>query len=114
MPARLSSFRGRKGPARPTLCSVTSDSRRPPPRRPTAHAANGSGEVVGEHFVIRYQPGKDAVLIPYAQATLETARDKVGELLGWRPDARIVIEFYPSASTLAEVSTLTKEEIKAS
>jgi tetratricopeptide (TPR) repeat protein len=77
-------------------------------------ATQDYAETVGEHFIIRYQPGKDAILVPYAMETLELAREKIGKLLGWLPEARIVVEFYPGTATLSQVSTLTKEEIKNS
>lgn len=77
-------------------------------------ATHGYTETVSAHFVVRHSPGKDAVLVPYALETLEKAMEKIGGLLGWRPTSRIVVEFYPSASTLADVSTLTKDEIRAS
>ena len=74
-------------------------------------ATQGYAESVSENFIIRYEPGKDSILVPYAIETLEAALDKIGTLLGWKPRSRIVVEFYPSAATLAAVSTLTKEEI---
>lgn len=77
-------------------------------------ATDGYVETVSDHFIIRHQPGKDAVLVPYALETLEAAMERLGELLGWRPKSRVVVEFYPSASTLAAVSSLTEDEIKNS
>jgi tetratricopeptide (TPR) repeat protein len=77
-------------------------------------ATKGYDEFVGEHFIIRYAPGKDAILVPYVVETLDKARDRIGELLGWKPEARVVVEIYPTADTLAEVSTLTQQEIRAS
>ena len=74
-------------------------------------ATKGYVETVSENFIIRHEPGKDAVLVPYAVETLEMTLDSVGKLLGWKPSSRIVVEFYPSAATLAAVSTLTEEEI---
>lgn len=77
-------------------------------------ATEGYDEHVGDHFVVRTTPGKDSVLVPYALETLERARERIGELLGWRPESRIIVEIYPSAGTLAMVSTLTQKEIEAS
>jgi tetratricopeptide (TPR) repeat protein len=74
-------------------------------------ATKGYAETVSEHFIVRHPPGKDAVLVPFALETLEGAMKEIGGLLGWRPSSRIVVEFYPSAKTLAAVSTLTAEEI---
>jgi tetratricopeptide (TPR) repeat protein len=80
----------------------------------TLKATKDYDEQVGEHFILRYAPGKDAILIPYVMQTLEASRERIGALLGWKPEGRVVIEIYPSASLLAEVSTLTEQEIRAS
>ncbi len=77
-------------------------------------ATEGYAETVAEHFIIRHQPGKDELLIPYAIDTLDRALDQIGELLGWRPEGRVIVEFYPSASTLAKVSSLTDDDIRNS
>lgn len=74
-------------------------------------ATDGYAEAVGEHFIIRYVPGKDELLIPFAFQTLEAAHQRIGELLGWRPEGRVMVELYPAASVLADVSSLTPEEI---
>jgi tetratricopeptide (TPR) repeat protein len=80
----------------------------------TRIATEGYEEHIADNFIVRYTPGKDEILLPYAIDTLERARARIGELLGWRPDSRIVLEIYPSAGTLAQVSTLTKAEIQNS
>lgn len=80
----------------------------------TRIATNGYDEYISDNFIIRYVPGKDAILLPYAIDTLEKARDRIGGLLGWRPSTRVVVEIYPTAGTLADVSTLTQEDIKNS
>ena len=77
-------------------------------------ATQGYAESIGENFIIRYQQGKDAILVPYAMETLDQALDEIGKLLGWRPRSRIIVEFYPTAATLAAVSTLTEEDIENS
>jgi tetratricopeptide (TPR) repeat protein len=77
-------------------------------------ATDGYEEFVGEHFIVRHTGGKDGILIPYALETLEKSYARIGELFGWRPTSRVILEIYPSASTLAAVSTLTEEEIKNS
>lgn len=77
-------------------------------------ATDGYEESVGQHFIIRYTPGKDAVLVPYAEETLEKARSRIGDLLGWKPKSRVAVEVYPSPATLAAVSSLTREEIENS
>lgn len=77
-------------------------------------ATDGYAETVSEHFIIRYRPGKDEILIPYALETLNQSYDRIGELLGWRPKGRVIVEFYPAASTLAKVSSLTDADIRNS
>ncbi len=77
-------------------------------------ATQGYDESISEHFVIRHTAGRDKVLVPYAAETLEKAREKIGTLLGFKPKARVILEIYPSAQTLAAVSTLTKSEIENS
>lgn len=77
-------------------------------------ATQGYAEHVGDNFILRFAPGKDAVLVPYAMETLDKAMERIGELLGWRPKSRVVMEFYPSAATLAAVSTLTEKDIENS
>lgn len=79
-----------------------------------AEATRGYQEVYSDHFIVRFSAGKDEILAGWALETAEAARERIGELLGWRPKSRVVIEIYPGASTLAEVSSLTKEEIKNS
>ena len=77
-------------------------------------ATDGYAETISEHFILRYRPGKDELLVPYALDTLRKAYDQIGELLGWRPKGRVVVEFYPAASTLAKVSSLTDDDIRNS
>lgn len=74
----------------------------------------GYEEHLGEHFVIRYPPGKDALLVPFAEEALEAARARIGELLGFTPSERVVVEIYPTAKTLATVSALTPKDIETS
>lgn len=71
-------------------------------------------EFVSPHFLIRYPPGKDALLISFAVDALEKARARIGELFGWMPKERVVVEIYPTAKTLAAVSSLTPEDIENS
>lgn len=77
-------------------------------------ATQGYVETVSDTFIIRHPPGKDAILVPYAIETLEKAMDQIGTLLGWRPKSRVVVDIYPTAATLAAVSSLTKADIENS
>jgi tetratricopeptide (TPR) repeat protein len=80
----------------------------------TDAATRGFAETRGAHFVIRYQPGKDALLAPYALDALERAYAALGDDFGDRPPAPIRVEIYPEVADLAKVSTLTLKEIETS
>lgn len=77
-------------------------------------ATEGFEEHVGTHFIIRYPPGKDALLVPFAEEALNRARERIGALLGWKPKERVVLEIYPTSKTLASVSALTPKDIETS
>ena len=77
-------------------------------------ATQGYAETVSDNFILRYRVGKDEILVPYALDTLDKSLDRISKLLGWRPEGRILVEFYPAASTLARVSSLTDEDIENS
>lgn len=66
------------------------------------------------HFEIRYDPRRDAVLIPWAEETLEGAYYEIGYDIGYWPEPPIRIEIYPRSSTLARTSSLTEEAIETS
>jgi tetratricopeptide (TPR) repeat protein len=72
-----------------------------------ARAASGDGR-----YVVRYQPGPDAVLAGYALSALERADRAIQKHLGIRMPGPIRLEIYPSARTLAEVSSLTLAHIE--
>jgi tetratricopeptide (TPR) repeat protein len=63
-------------------------------------------------YVVRYQRGTDAVLASYALAALERADRAIQKHLGIRMPGPIRLEIYPSARTLAEVSSLTLAHIE--
>ena len=65
-------------------------------------------------FEIRYDASRDAVLIPWAEETLEAAYYEIGYDLGYWPTPPIRVEIYPRAATLARVSSLTEEAIETS
>jgi len=69
------------------------------------------------HFIIRHQPGRDALLVPYALAALEAARQAIGLsdfAAGAQLEAPVRVEIYPEVADLARVSTLTEKEIETS
>lgn len=80
----------------------------------TAEATEGYVETPTDRFVLRHPPGRDAILVPFAEATLERALSALSPLLGFEPEARTLVEIYPSAQTLAQVSTLTADDIRNS
>lgn len=63
-------------------------------------------------YVVRFRRGPDAVLVPYALEALAAADRAIEAQLGIRLPAPIRLEIYPSAKSLAEVSSLTLEHIK--
>lgn len=70
-------------------------------------ARSGDGRYVVEHA-----PGPDAVLVPYALEALERADRALTEELGVRVPGPIRLEIYPSAASLAQVSSLTVRDIE--
>jgi len=65
-------------------------------------------------FLLRWHPGKDGWLVPYAFEALEAAYQRIGADLGERPPGPIVVEIYPEVAHLAKVSSLTMKEIETS
>lgn len=71
----------------------------------TVRSANG-------RFVVLHQPGADALLVPYALDALARADERLETILGHRMPGPVRLEIYPSAASLARVSTLTEEAIE--
>jgi tetratricopeptide (TPR) repeat protein len=65
-----------------------------------------------EHFSVRYAPGPDELLVPYAISTLKAIEAVLERELGIRMVSPIRIEIYPDAESLAKVSTLSVESIR--
>ena len=63
-------------------------------------------------YIVRHAPGPDAVLVPYAFEAMAAADRTIGAELGVRVPGPIRLEIYPSAASLAAVSTLTVREIE--
>ncbi len=82
--------------------------------RAAAEETKGDEVFESEHFVLRTRPGKDTLLAPYALNALEKAYAGLTRDLGVSPSAKIRVEVYDSAKSLAKVSPLTVEQIKAS
>ena len=79
-----------------------------------AEETRGDQTFESEHFTLKTRPGKDTLLAPYALNALEKAYAGLTKDLGVTPAAKIRVEVYDSAKSLAHVSPLTVEQIKAS
>jgi tetratricopeptide (TPR) repeat protein len=67
-----------------------------------------------EHFIIRYQEGHDEVLLSFAEQVLESSYQTLGNLFDFRPQEKVIVEFYPDRRSLAQVSPLTIKDIMTS
>ncbi len=82
--------------------------------RATRDATRGYVATDSAHFSFRAPPGKEQILAPYALEALEAAYERIGGDFDFHPRERIVVEVYPTAKSLAQVSTLTEKEIETS
>ncbi len=80
----------------------------------TAQVTKNFAEARSEHFVVRYPPGKDAILVPYALDALEKTHAALGADFGDRPTSPVLVEIYSEVADLARVSPLTIKEIETS
>ncbi|MGB8328649.1 MAG: hypothetical protein WCE62_00880 [Polyangiales bacterium] len=65
-----------------------------------------------ENFEVRYAPGPDEILVPYAVDTLEATAAALESELGIKMVSPVRLEIYPDAESLARVSTLSVEAIR--
>jgi len=65
-----------------------------------------------ENFEVRYAPGADEILVPYAIDTLKAATEALETELGVKMVSPVRLEIYPDAESLARVSTLSVEAIR--
>ena len=65
-----------------------------------------------ENFEVRYEPGPDEILVPYAVDTLKATTDALASELGVTMVSPVRLEIYPDAESLARVSTLSVEAIR--
>ncbi|TVR00496.1 MAG: hypothetical protein EA398_11380 [Deltaproteobacteria bacterium] len=63
-------------------------------------------------FEISHDPRRDALLIPWAEETLEAAWYEIGYDLGHWPEPPIRVEFFSRASVLGRVSSLSEEAVR--
>jgi tetratricopeptide (TPR) repeat protein len=66
------------------------------------------------HFIIYYLAGRDDILVPYAEETLEKAYEVLGRDLKYHPAEKVRVEIYPDSDSFISVTTLTKNEIETS
>lgn len=80
----------------------------------TQEATRGFLEVrsADGRYIVRHAPGPDRVLADYALEALEAADRALESELGYRVPGPVRLEIYPTAATLALVSSLTVEEIE--
>ncbi|MEE2830177.1 MAG: hypothetical protein VX498_13400, partial [Myxococcota bacterium] len=69
-------------------------------------ATEGMAEKVEGHFIYRYQPGPDAILVEYAGKALEGQRAAMGKLFGGQPGLPTVVEFFPDEASFVSASGL--------
>lgn len=67
-----------------------------------------------DHFVISWADPRDEILVEPALEGLEKARVAVLRDLGFKPEAPVRVEIYPSVSQFTSVSTLTRKEVRTS
>jgi len=64
-----------------------------------------------EHFIFRFVDGADRVLLPFAEEVMERSYQRLGDLFGYKPEEKVLIEFYPGRESLAQISPLTINDI---
>jgi tetratricopeptide (TPR) repeat protein len=74
----------------------------------------GYEQQTSKHFIVHYRKGKDALLAPYALATLEKAYVGIGKDLAYFPDEPVRVEILRDPSALSRLSPLSLEEIRTS
>ena len=79
--------------------------------RAAEEAVKDHKEARSTHFVVRYPP-EDAVLVPYALETLESAYAALAEDLGFAAELPVRVEFYRNPTDLAAVSSLSAAEVE--
>jgi len=75
---------------------------------------DGAREKRSDHFIVRYVPGKDAVLVEPAIETLEKAYAVLIKDLGIEPGAPVLVEIYPSFEGFQAATNLSAEALEKS
>ena len=78
----------------------------------TYETTKGYEVVRHEGFEVRYAPGDDEILVPYAIDTLRAAAEAFKRELGVDMVSPVRLEIYPDAESLARVSTLSVQAIR--
>ncbi|MDH3202015.1 MAG: hypothetical protein OEM15_14080 [Myxococcales bacterium] len=78
----------------------------------TYETTKGYQTATYENFEVRYAPGLDEILVPYAIDTLKAAAEAMEVELGVKMVSPVRLEIYPDADSLARVSTLSVEAIR--
>ena len=63
-------------------------------------------------YSVRFAPGTDRTLVPYALRVMRAVDEALTEELGYRHPGPIRLEIYPTTATLSRVSSLSVEEIE--
>jgi len=69
-------------------------------------------EVERGRFVIRYQPGIDAVLLDDAARVLTLAEQHFAPILGDPPPGKLELELYPDGRSFIAASSLTRQDVQ--
>ena len=64
------------------------------------------------HFVFRYPPGREGLLVPYASQVLDQARAVLAKEWGLSPDGPVRVEILPGPEALARLSPLTEDDVR--
>jgi tetratricopeptide (TPR) repeat protein len=75
---------------------------------------SGSQEARSAHFIVRYVPGKDSVLVEPAMETLERAYQALTRDFGVDPGAPVLVEIYPSFEGFRAATNLSEEALENS
>lgn len=80
----------------------------------TYETTKGYATATYDNFEVRYEPGPDVILVPYAIEALKAATEAMELELGVKMVSPVRLEIYPDADSLARVSTLSVEAIRNS
>lgn len=64
------------------------------------------------HFSVRFQPGRDEVLVFFLEDILERAYEAYSRLFNWQFQQKIIVEIMPDHTLFSYASALTREQIE--